>query len=285
MSQDEHQQPDAKDGEREPEKSGIGALFRDEREKRDLDYTQVFETTRIRPHILQALEDEDWDRLPSPVLVKGFIRSYARALGLEEGKVLELYSNATRVEAAPHMPLKKRVRSRKALFVILISIFLLLAMATGYYLWKKHAIHEIILSGDDTINALSYEIANPADVRGEQIDDEVESVAPNKEEESAVVQEGSVGSEVKTDELILKADVRVGTWLRIFVDDQEPREFIFRPGNQLEWRGNQGFDLLIGNAGGIDFEFNGEKIKNLGALGQVIHLTFPEDYKRRGLEN
>jgi hypothetical protein len=80
--------------------------------------------------------------------------------------------------------------------------------------------------------------------------------------------------------MTLKAYVREGTWLRIFVDDQDPKEYIFRPGSQPEWRAKAGFELLVGNAGGIELEFEGKKIENLGALGQVVRLRLPEEYER-----
>ena len=61
-------------------KIGVGDTLRTERERRGLDHTQVSEMTRIRPYILEALEREQWDRLPPRVIVSGFIRSYSRSL-------------------------------------------------------------------------------------------------------------------------------------------------------------------------------------------------------------
>ena len=82
------QRPDEEIGENEsPGKIDIGSLFRNERQKKGLSYSQISETTRLRSHILKALENEDWANLPSPVFVTGFIRSYARALGLDEGEL------------------------------------------------------------------------------------------------------------------------------------------------------------------------------------------------------
>jgi hypothetical protein len=43
----------------------------------------------------------------------------------------------------------------------------------------------------------------------------------------------------------------------------------------------RGFELLIGNAGGIDFELNGKKVGPIGRPGQVVRVRLPGDYDRR----
>lgn len=64
------------------------------------------------------------------------------------------------------------------------------------------------------------------------------------------------------------------------MDDQGPKEYMFRPGSHLQWKATKGFEILIGNAGGIDLEFSGTEIKNLGGHGKVVRLRLPEDYER-----
>ena len=98
--------------------------------------------------------------------------------------------------------------------------------------------------------------------------------------------------------LTLKANIRERTWLRIFVDDQEPREYMFMPNEYIVWKGKKGFELLIGNAAGIDFDLNGQQIKPSGTAGQVVRLSLPSiifstlvllllpsDYKRKQEQN
>jgi hypothetical protein len=80
--------------------------------------------------------------------------------------------------------------------------------------------------------------------------------------------------------LVLKADVRERTWVRVTVDDQRPKEYIFEPESSPEWRAREGFELVIGNAGGIALEYNGESMEDLGKPGQVIKLRLPGDEER-----
>ena len=116
-------------------RTGLGALLRSERRKRGLSLSQVSEMTRLRPYILEALEEEDWGQLPAPVFVKGFIRSYARALGLQEGKAVSLFPELAPTDVVPPKPLVAPTKSRWRLSVITMGLLVVLAVL--YYLWGE----------------------------------------------------------------------------------------------------------------------------------------------------
>jgi cytoskeletal protein RodZ len=61
----------------------LGETLRRQREKLGLDLDQVERMTKIRKRYLIALEEGDWDVLPGEVYGRGFVRSYAEALGLD----------------------------------------------------------------------------------------------------------------------------------------------------------------------------------------------------------
>jgi cytoskeletal protein RodZ len=60
----------------------IGQKLKAEREAQKLTLEKVFEVTRIRVPYLQALEDDNLSRVPSPVQARGYLRNYAEYLGL-----------------------------------------------------------------------------------------------------------------------------------------------------------------------------------------------------------
>ena len=62
----------------------LGETLRRERLKRNLDYDAVSKELKISPRILQAIEAEQFDKLPGGVFAKGFVRQYARMLGVDE---------------------------------------------------------------------------------------------------------------------------------------------------------------------------------------------------------
>lgn len=66
----------------------LGRRLRESREKRGWSLQQASERTRITAKNLSALESGDLSRFPAPVYIRGFVRSYAAALGLDEEEQL-----------------------------------------------------------------------------------------------------------------------------------------------------------------------------------------------------
>ena len=62
--------------------SEFGDKFRKAREKKELSFDDVSNVTKISSRMLQAIEEEHFDQLPGGVFNKGFIRAYAKHLGL-----------------------------------------------------------------------------------------------------------------------------------------------------------------------------------------------------------
>ena len=71
----------------------IGSSLREARLRQDLDFPELEERTKIRPKYLRALEDERFDILPAPTYVRGFLRSYAEALGLDGQPFVDEYNS------------------------------------------------------------------------------------------------------------------------------------------------------------------------------------------------
>ena len=67
----------------------IGQKLRAEREAQKLTLEKVFEVTRIRVPYLQALEEDNLSRVPSPVQARGYLRNYAEYLGLNFEQLLD----------------------------------------------------------------------------------------------------------------------------------------------------------------------------------------------------
>ena len=87
----------------------LGERFRAAREARGLTLSDVAEHIRIRSVYLAAIEEENWTAIGAPVYIRGFLRTYARFLGLEpEEVVAEFNSQASAppppVPAAPGAP-------------------------------------------------------------------------------------------------------------------------------------------------------------------------------------
>lgn len=82
-------------------KGTFGERLKRERELREVSLEEVSTATRISSRFLEALENEDWKRLPGGVFGRGFVRSIARYLGLNEESLLGEYDLARGENANP----------------------------------------------------------------------------------------------------------------------------------------------------------------------------------------
>jgi len=310
--------------------SGIGALLKNEREKKGLSQEQIVDVIRLRKHYVEALESENWDMLPPPVFVRGFIRSYAQLLGLNEKEALELYETATPATSSPPKPLVKPAKTKGKRSYLLV--LLLVVVGAGLYVLMGFPLtSRVSVSPEQETETASIqqgreettkseepepteESAGVVSAEGESAKPEPEAVeepvvadteekpagettdASKKEEKPAeetrpeqapgapeIVAAPAIERDpepaVTTDSLVLTGIVKARTWVRICVDDQEPKEYIFQPGSRPQWKGANGFNILIGNAAGVEFDFNGKKVGSLGEQGKVVRLRFPENFK------
>ena len=74
----------------------FGDKFRNAREKKELSLDQVSNVTKISSRMLKAIEEEHFDQLPGGVFNKGFIRAYAKHLGLNDEEAVNDYLTCLR---------------------------------------------------------------------------------------------------------------------------------------------------------------------------------------------
>lgn len=291
-----------------------------EREKRGLSHQQVSELTRLRRHMIEALEEEAWELLPPPVFVRGFVRSYAKALGLDEKKFLDLYDEITPIESrAPKLMPRPRKKKRGPLLLIIVLFFVVAGILYAWHGYRpekgtplpqekkslplsekeapapapapapeKEMPRPEVKAGEPAVETKAVESPVPAVVSKTPEKKELQKETVQKEGEIESVRESDLlvepppVSPVGGERFVLKGIVEERTYVKISVDDAEPKEYIFQPGSRPQWKAREGFEITVGNAGGIAFEFNGKRIADLGKMGQVVRVRLPEEYQGTG---
>jgi cytoskeleton protein RodZ len=320
MGQDDQQRLDAKTDDW-IFSSGIslGELLKKERGIKGLSYTQISQKTRVRSRFLEAIENEEWDLLPAPTLVKGFIRSYARVLDLDEERIVELYGEEVRTNNFPEKFNLPSMPRRKIWPFVVSGMLVFLVMIWGFYAWRTYSIEskggadtstEIVQNtpekdplfvsdeppkkrtspSDEKSDSSKIDLKLTADdpvvnleTQEKPPDSDIPPLPPvigNAAGNAPKVETPPASGTAENIELLLKGHVTERTWLRISIDGMKPKEYTFTPSDKPEWKAEKDFRLLIGNAGGIVLEFNGKKMDNLGKQGQVIRIKLPGDEER-----
>ena len=69
----------------------VGEIFKKTRVEKNLTLEEVEKKTKIRAKFLKALEENDWEKIPSPVYTRGFIKNYSEFLGISPEKILAIF--------------------------------------------------------------------------------------------------------------------------------------------------------------------------------------------------
>src|SRR5687768_17956059 len=87
----------------------VGTTLRIARERRNVTIAQLASTTKIPATVLQALDDNAFDRVPGGIFVRGFIRTYAREVGLDPEEMVAQF----RAETAATVPAAESVEATR----------------------------------------------------------------------------------------------------------------------------------------------------------------------------
>lgn len=120
---------------------GPGQVLTDARLKLGLAPENAAEMLHLSVHQVQALEANDYSRLPEPTYVKGYLRAYCQLLSLDPEPVIAAYSAATRPvsqnEAFEGIAPKKQAMSNDALIIVVSVVMVLLVGGLGISWWMN----------------------------------------------------------------------------------------------------------------------------------------------------
>lgn len=122
----------------------VGQMLKEARQTKFYSLEEVEKATKIRKELLEALENDNWSKLPPPTFVQGFIKNYGKFLGLSEEKLLAIFrrefsdkKNPPKILQAWSNPLDTRkfhltpTRVLSGVILSLVAVFL-------FYLWFEY---------------------------------------------------------------------------------------------------------------------------------------------------
>ena len=122
--------------------TSFGEQLRLAREARGVSLREISEQTRISTRYLEAIEADDYKRLPGGIFNKSFIKAYAKYIGFDEHEALEGYARTAREQGASpddvvSTPYQPRVytdgNSRSPIVTLLLTVLILAILSLGVY--------------------------------------------------------------------------------------------------------------------------------------------------------
>jgi cytoskeleton protein RodZ len=147
----------------------FGERLRREREMRDISLDDISANTKIGTRLLRALEDEQFDQLPGGIFNKGYVRAYAKYVGIDEEQAVADYLQAahqnpnemhtvgqypsSRVEKAAHGPAVEPQQSRFPIVPVLIVLALIAGIAGGWRIYRQRQLDRVAAMGQASSEA------------------------------------------------------------------------------------------------------------------------------------
>lgn len=250
----------------------FGEELRRERVVREIALEEIAQATKISIRLLTALEKSDLSRLPAPTFTRGFIRAYARHIGIDpEEKVNAYLADLAGEQAEAPAARSPRPRSR---------------------FWRgRRATAGMIVGGVAGVLVLLGLIANPqrniarkplARVAPPPAPVAFRNVAVSNEPTPIIRQDGAMPVSAAAPapaaepvaaipgivSLVLEFDD--DSWTKLDADGRTVFTGLLRRGERKTFEARQGFRITLGNAGAVRVTVDGRALERLGQSGEVV---------------
>jgi cytoskeleton protein RodZ len=253
----------------------FGEQLKREREMRGVSIEEISAATRISTRFLEALEKDQWDKLPGGVFNRGFIRSVARFLGLDGDSMVadyELERKALNPEAAiaSAEPAEIPRNWRPAAAVLaLIAAF----VAGGWFAYQRYALEissrvHVHVSAADPSGPVAIAPADPLPATINAVPD-----PPNST--STVLTKAEVSSSPADTPLELKIQAGKAADVKVVADGKVIFEGRMNADESQQFTAHDSFNVISSESSALLMELNGQTLPPLGKPGEPgsISLT------------
>lgn len=250
----------------------LGEYLRNERLRRGYSLRDVQEQTKIRMRYLEAIESGEFQHIAAEVYIKGFLRSYAEAIGLNGWDVVARYQGLkSQLEDETEEETPRRAPRRTTRPSFKSVLFVLLLVGGLVYLFgprSEPALEEPI--PEEPTPAVEMEQPPLPEVTVEESfsfspveipeEDPIVEPAPPVPAEEPELPEEPLEEELPRISFVLEVAVEEKCWFEVHADGKRLVYRNLEAGERARWEAEQGLWVRMGNAGGVEVVLNGEPV-------------------------
>lgn len=259
----------------------FGERLQREREMRGITLEEIADSTKIGTRSLRALEQEDFDKLPGGIFNKGFVRAYARYLGIDEEQAVVDFLAAA---GEPEQPLpspapKERPASGSGGWSWAALLALVALAAGGFAAWKLNLGPFATQAAQQTAPPPAPPpVATPpqtssADATGaatKPAEEPSTAASPAPSDQSGKLALGATPGEG----FVLEVRAKQDSWLSITADGRLAWTGMLAAAETREVRARTSVVLKLGNPAGVEVSHNGVAQPPLGRANEVKTVVF-----------
>jgi cytoskeleton protein RodZ len=252
----------------------LGQYLKRTRETKGWSLQEAAVKTRILPQYLQAVEEDNYARLPEEVFAKGFVRSYARSLKLDEMEVLQKFNESAGqfyAKRAERERIKQQLREeerRKKINQLIVVGMVASALIALLLIMRQDRDRGVIHPESSAVPIPAPQSAGPggASIRSQPYQ-EARPVDAEPNFSGVRPLDGIIPDSRK---LVLEVEALERSWVLVQADQNPSQDIMLSPGERMRWTAEDRLTLTLGNAGGVRVSLNGKLQAPYGASGKVV---------------
>ena len=263
----------------------LGALLKTKRTEKNIAIGEVAERLKFSAKQIESLESGDYKGLPEPIFVKGFIKTYARFLGLDADQIVALLneafpSQATAVASAPitesQNGLNFQDQKKSKSFPKWLPLLVVAAAVVGaVYLWQSKSSEQTRQQEKSTLEV--------GDVAQPQLATDNVQVVPMNASAASASTPANASAPMAASAAVANGGIQIKVRYRsnLIVTDADGTPLhsgIVASNSSHEFKGKAPYQVRIGYATGSEISFNGQAVdlKNHFVDGKTVALTVPQ---------
>lgn len=250
----------------------VGERLRRARLDRGLSLDHLSGETKIQSWILDAIERDDISRVPGGIFIRGYLTSYARAVGLDAAEVLTAYSieHPAPTEPPPAAPEPRRPTGTPLWQMAVIAA----AVVAVTLIWRNAA----------RTHADEPPTGTPEAAAALRTPDVHPSPQPLREEVQPAATAGSSVPRAAVEQapeapapLRVELQTTGEAWIEASADGERKLYRLFDAGETVRVEGQKQIRLLVGDAGAVRYTINGQPARSLGDAGDVRTVVISDE--------
>jgi cytoskeleton protein RodZ len=272
----------------------FGENLRREREMRGVTLEEIAAATKISVRFLEAIEAEEFSKLPGGIFTRSFLRTYAKYLGLDEERVFaefQLIAGPVQEADLAHAPFRRpssAPQGSRPPWLALFVAAVLLAGGYGLFRYSRRATDAVsnVSRAAPVIPSPPAAVPTPAPEAAPALPSTAPSTAPSVAPNASRISETPgqplppvpatapprtvpSGLTVAPGMLTLQVAAAERSWVAVEADGRTVLQRVLDPNEVETLRARESFAVTTGNAQGIILTLNGETLKPLGRRGEV----------------
>lgn len=284
----------------------VGQMLREARERKGISLEEAEQELKIRQKFLVALENNHRNGVLPEIYMRGFVKNYARYLGLDPAQIMAIYTgrpepqpvlpptpqqppSSFQLAAVKKLPYQTTTRPRPKVLEKLIKqvqplarplaiamlVVVLIGGMVGAAVRLARGAGSLPPAKATAAWALTRVIEPGKAVAAAETPEpsSTPTITPTPEPTNTPTITPTPTPIVYTG-VDIELIVSVRSWLQVHTDGEKVYEGILEAGNRQRWHGDEVVQVRAGNAGGVEALVNGTSVGILGEMGQVVDMEW-----------